>query len=281
MQPFSGQQLMLHTNGKAVYDNGSISELMRHLDPQNITHPNRKDVSENNFALRGIDPHEILELYRTGHFSECTVPTTKITRFNTNQTVTQRHLGNNKYDQAYQIREGGRTRLYVTTGQKDFEAASTMIQSGIDPREIHLLRENKCDKCGRNLNELPSDAYPVGIPIKVVKKGETYIFHTVLKHCTFGCARENLIGSLHNKFGDYISEDCIQWLQFMFNLMYPNRKLVSPPDRHLREENGGPMPDGEYYSSSTYYYKTPNIICIPTKQEYGILEGGPKCVNGF
>mgnify|MGYP005855364249 CR=1 FL=1 len=218
---------------------------------------------ETAFSLRRIDPHEILKLYRSGHFANCSIPVSKISlEMKTNQP----NYGNSKYDEAYQVKEGGLTRSYVTAGQDDFIAAYLKIQNGFDPSEISLLKTGKCHGCNKKLSKLPENAVPAGIPTKVVKKGNYYIFDTKFKYCTFSCAYNSLLAKLHNKFGNSILEDSIQYLKFMYHLMYPGRELTSVPDTHLQQENGGPIPN------NTYFYQTPNIICLPTKQEYAISD---------
>ena len=258
----------------------TIPTLIQHLTLDHTPKSSPKPPIEHIFVLRKIDPHEILIQYRNGHFVNCSIPTTKMSNPETNPNPTRHQFGSNKYDQTYQVKEGGRTRSYLTTGQEDFNIASRKIQNGDDLHDIQPLRVGKCDKCQKDLSELPNGTYPVGIPIKVIRKGDVFIFHTIFKYCTMACAYEKLLAGLHNKFGDYILEDCINILKFMFNLLHPTAKLVSAPDDHLRIANGGPISDEEHCSPDSYFYKTPNIICVPTKQEYGILVGGLQSTDG-
>nr|QBK91153.1 MAG: A1L transcription factor/late transcription factor VLTF-2 [Pithovirus LCPAC202] len=256
-----------------------IPDLIKHLTLRNPTKFTTKPPVEHIFVLRKIDPHEILNLYRNGHFINCSIPSTKISSPKVNPNPGIHKFGVSKYDQTYQVKEGGRTRSYLTTGQKDFGMASKQIQNGNDLHDIQLLKEGKCGKCGKDLSTLPEGIYPVGIPIKIVKKGDVFIFHTILKYCTMACAFEKLLSGLHNKFGDYILEDCIRSLKFMFHLLYPTGKLVSAPNDYLRNVNDGPISDSEHSSPDSYFYKTANIICVPTKQEYGMLIGGLQSTN--
>lgn len=258
-----------------------IPNLVRYLTLSNPVKSAPKLPKERFFVLRKIDPHEILNLYRNGHFINCSIPSTKISSPKTNPNPGGRKFGTSKYHQTYQVKEGGRTRSYLTTGQRDFDVASEQIQNGGDLHDIQLLKEGKCDKCGKDLSTLPKTIYPVGIPIKIVKKGKVFIFHTIFKYCTMACAYEKLLSELHNKFGNSILEDCIRSLKFMFHLLYPDGQLVSAPNDHLRDTNGGPISDNEHSSPDSYYYKTPNIICVPTKQEYGMLSGGLQSINKY
>ncbi len=258
-----------------------IPNLIRYLALSNPVKSSTKPPIEHIFVLRKIDPHEILNLYRNGHFINCTIPSTKISSPKTNPNPGGRKFGTSKYDQTYQVKEGGRTRSYLTTGQRDFDIASEQIQKGDDLRDIQLLKEGKCDKCGKDLSTLSETIYPVGIPIKIIKKGDVFIFHTMFKFCTMACAYEKLLSGLHNKFGNYILEDCIRSLKFMFHLLYPTGQLVSAPNDHLRDANGGPISDNEHSSPDSYFYKTSNIICVPTKQEFGMLSGGLQSMNKY
>nr|QBK90856.1 MAG: A1L transcription factor/late transcription factor VLTF-2 [Pithovirus LCPAC201] len=280
IQKSNSEPLMLNIKStETISSQSAIPDLIRHFTLNNYPESLSKLPTEYIFVLRKIDPHEILNLYRNGHFVNCSIPTTKMSNPETNPNPGRHQFGSNKYDQTYQVKEGGRTRSYLTTGQEDFNLASKKIQNGKDLRDIQLLKVGKCDKCQRDLSELPEGIYPTGIPIKVVKKGNVFIFHTIFKYCTMACAFEKLLAALHNKFGNYILEDCIRTLKFMFHLLYPTGQLVSAPDDHLRSANGGPISDEEHSSPDSYFYKTPNIICVPTKQEYGMLIGGLQCTD--
>jgi hypothetical protein len=191
-----------------------------------------------------------------------------MTKFISESTQNKPKYSDNKNDQEYQVQKSGRTISYLTTGQEDFKSASEIVQSDSDPKDILLLRKGNCKRCNLELETLPEGCYPLGIPIRVVRRGNTYIFKTVKKFCSFECAYGELLDSVYRGFGDHISEDFIQWLRFMFHLIYPDRELVASPEGILRKANGGSLSDDEYYSGTNYYCPTSNIIHLPTKQEY-------------
>ncbi len=223
------------------------------------------------FPLRGINTYDIWKRYKNGYYTTMIIPSVRETRSNRSLGHVDCRHGTNRYDDRFQETEGGRSSLIITTNQKDFSSAMTIINSDQDPTNIQLLKKGPCKWCRGMLEELPEDSYPVGIPVKVALILKTYIFHTIDKYCCFGCAYACLIRMTDRTTGSGTMGDCIPWLRLMFNLIHPGKQLTPAPEWDQHRRNGGEMEDHEYYSSRHFYYRRPNIITLPTKQECGVI----------
>lgn len=218
------------------------------------------------FVLRNINPHEIYREYKAGLYENLKIDSSALQLAKSSNHISSGDGiipdTNDQSRERYYKTNNGTTSTIVTAGQKDYELACSKLD---DPYNINLGKDGICSWCRAKLKErLSSYSYPIGIPTSIKLKGSTYIFNTLGtmgKTCSFGCALS--YAESKPQYAKYVPN-----IKFMFNLINPDRELKRAPDWEFHKRNGGTINDAEFYNNDTFFVKTGNIITLPTKTEY-------------
>lgn len=138
---------------------------------------------------------------------------------------------------------------------------------GIKVSFINVMKPSTiCQWCRRSMDKVEQK---VSIPMSIKYKSDednsctTFIGHGT--YCTFECCYADLNRTYkHNiKF-----KDSGTYLNFIYERLYPNKKLKQAPDFILHESNGGPLTDEEFHSDSHSYYNTGRYKIIDSVSTY-------------
>lgn len=201
------------------------------------------------FVLRNIDPYQILKKYNDGFYSQMDIP---------NDPIFEKDSGtNNKKNNIYYELNDGKTRTVVAKGYDDCKKAKETKS----PFEVTLMKHGLCEFCRKNLGELSENEYPVGVPYSIEKRGQFYVFETIEKTCSFECCLA-------------LARTKVELKQFIpnvytyFNIIHPQKELIPSQNPNNHERNGGHLNDEEYYGTTHRYFRSPNIISLPSITEY-------------
>lgn len=201
------------------------------------------------FVLRNIDPYQILKKYNDGFYNQVSIP---------NDPVFEKDSGtNNKKNNIYYELNDGKTRTVVAKGYDDCKKA----KESKSPFEVTLMKHGLCEFCRKNLGELSDNEYPVGVPYSIEKRGQFYVFETIEKTCSFECCLALARTKVELK-------PFIPNVYTYFNIIHPQKELVPSQNPNNHERNGGHLNDEEYYGTTHRYFRSPNIISLPSITEY-------------
>lgn len=265
-----------NNNGSMVFNFGSTSSQIATSKKVSITSDIKliNDASANSsrskcnrsktypFILRNINPHEIYRKYKSGAYGGLIIDKSPINVATSNVNIVPD--SSDRCQERFYETNNGTTSTILTTGQSNYELAVNNIHKGLDfiPDKTGL-----CKWCRGNLNErLPMNTYPTGVVTNVKKRGDKYIFTAVeSKMCCAGCAI-SYAGS-KEKYKKHIPT-----IKFMFNLIGVDTELTPAKDWELHQRNGGSLSDEEYYENDVLYISNGNIIVLPTKSEYVMMD---------
>lgn len=216
-------------------------------------------------CFRGIDAAAVLKNYAAGAYSRIVVsPATH---------GEQRREHENDASDSTVVRlvepngvsHASQRYLYVDTTSTKQVIVTTNHDAFVDPASD---KPKVCRYCRRRFT-----GPHVGIPLRIDShhsKPANYTIVTEGVFCRFECCykiiKQNRGSSPSQRRECMMDSESLVLL--VFALLYPDRTLVESADFWLREENGGPLTDEEFYSDSHNYVELPSILVRPAKAEY-------------
>ncbi len=211
------------------------------------------------FLLKGIDPMEILKSYINGEYLDQMIPGIKA-EVSDNSIIADRAVGNTPESETYEyIDQTNTRRRVITTNHKNY---AIVRDGGVIPLG------GICMWCRRKF-----DHESIGVPVKMEKlPNGIIVYHVVYTICSYECnySMVKLKTQCPMIIRDALLMDSESMLLTMFHSAYPGKRLGESADWTLLECNGGPIPEREYFSEKHTYKKTPNLILLPSKFEFGI-----------
>jgi len=209
-------------------------------------------VYKPSFVLKGILHKEVIQNYKNYEEISMLDIIKKLgkTEINIASSILSTKISENPYSNQYIVRDSQIQEKFVTD---NCEVFTKFLNS--DGTEI----SGNCDWCKRKINK------GFGVPIRMIKKDDTYIIYCIGKCCGYRCAFSRW---RYKYYIDRNSRFCHgeQILKFLFFKQYNGKELIEAPDPDLLKENGGSLTYEEFDSHE--YILTPNIIFAPIKQEY-------------
>jgi hypothetical protein len=237
-----------------------------------LTTNNTKTNMVPTFLLKGINPNEFFDKYKSGYFQNLTFPESKV-EIPKNTPEIFDNIGSNYYSQMYEYTNhmNSRQRIY-TTNHCNFITFATNNKNTTENNtklKYYELNSNPqpCVWCRK-----PIKKRELGIPhqISYRPKTNTYVIHTGRDVCSFNCMITFVRRKANNPFiyqsPYYIHSESI--VHTWFNLCHPDKILREAPEWDLHEINGGPLSDKDFFNDKYIYQPLPNIITLPCKEEY-------------
>jgi len=210
------------------------------------------------FLLKNIDPYKVALNLLMGRIN---VPTNRV-NFNANVLKPDFIIGSDCTSEIYETSNsyGDKIRI-VTVGHGEYNN--------------HLNTTNKSDENICSWCRIKFTTNPLVLPIKIQKMNNNIIVHGTGKYCSFECAyaRIKLQTNCNLHHRDFFYADSETLLLMLYHLYYRNTDQLQPaPDWDLLDINGGPLTKEQYHSKVHYYSNVPNIILLPIKKEYMIIQ---------
>ena len=213
------------------------------------------------FSLRKIDAKSIANKFFKGDYANRGWPENKI-RSGVSVVKIGKDIGNDKSSEIFSYKDKNNNNQIIYTTN---HALYKYISEGSSGINCPIL---KCQYCKRgNLKK------PIGLPIAMSKEGEKITFHVTGSFCDFGCAFSHLkrrTGTSRLYRGPLFMNS-EQMLNLLYYRVYPERvgeTIKEKPDWDLLRDNGGPLTNEEFDSSSSEYVPIPSMILLPSKQQF-------------
>jgi hypothetical protein len=210
------------------------------------------------FVLRRLDPDNVNQRYRSGHFSKLTTFPPRLqlretTIVQAKNVISQQ--GQGPTDETYTFRDKSNALQSVVT-------TNHALFSDIQP-------PYQCMNCNHQFEH-----DPIGVPLRMkeTKEGEGKITQYISDgcHCTFECALSTIrrYYPTSRKHRDPLYMDSESMLRHMFCLLYPDEgQLKAAQDTRLLKPNG-PLSYDVWSQKKHRYYRTTSIILNPSKTQY-------------
>jgi len=195
------------------------------------------------FTLRWINIINVIDNCVAGKYDNIKVIPNSVNLYNKTIEIVKTGVTHNDPIQKYHM-FGGDYRKIATTNCNAVQLTYSNLnnRTGI-----------KCRLCDNNI---PSNTYPVGIPVKmIVLPNNKLLFMMVDMCCGFRHAYKHLIRETNKYATHLMSElyDSESLLKILFGLIYPGRILKDAPDPDLLDSNGGSLSQNMYDNGDETY----------------------------
>ncbi len=211
------------------------------------------------FALRKVDPGEVMMMYHSGAFVNQKKPSSKIDIKSAPviSTVDQ------KYDPT--------SSTYTCRNKNNLVVTFT----GSNHRNFEIFNKNKvvmggrCEWC-RLIFTCEVIGCAVAYKFEELLDEEIKQVHTFWTEGTFChprcCLAHIQAFGLGRKDPFYINAE--RYLRFMYHLSNPGEELMPSQDYRLLIENGGTLSKEDFFNGNIHYTRSSNVLLIPAKVEY-------------
>lgn len=212
----------------------------------------------NSLLLRAIIPHEVMEKYKAGHFSNIKLKKIATQRKEEPAPISE---GTSQYDACYtKHTPRGAVRILTTD--------HILFTNGENKATIRLLR---CRGCHKRISKiLPEDHDPVHLVTKMTLKDTEYHFEGEGVYCDTICAerhRQELAADISR---GYIYRNAEPAMKLYHKLLTGEDEIPSRAHWSLLIEYGGSITREEYYRNRQRYIRCPTLVYSPTKVQFQV-----------
>lgn len=223
--------------------------------------------------LRGVDPHKLLDAYRSGNLEKYSSDKKKI-KLATDDKILAPSYGSDSSSPIYCVKDRNGCKVVLTTsGHQNVEV---FTKSGGE-----LPVGGRCMRCLKDYDTVRV-GYPIAYKEETILMNQTenpmdaryriiYVFWVEGSFCDFSCALGYVqqVMSRPVEYRDTTLKDSERLLKFLFQLTYPDAGPLRPSqDPLLLISNGGSLTRDEWSDSNHVYRRTDRVLIIPAKVEY-------------
>lgn len=201
------------------------------------------------FLLKKIDPESIIRRYNLGEFQQIRLQKESVQIKSGVQII-----GSSPSENIFSFRDKNNvTQTIATTNCHQYQ--------GVAPST-----ELRCEWCRKGYPSSQS----IGIPTRVLRSSDTYLFQTEGDYCCFQCALAHLRSTrgMPLRFHEIGQNDSESFLKMHHALLYPGKDLSPAPHYRLHKRNGGCLEDSEFFADQSVYTRIPCVVTQAVKQQY-------------
>lgn len=226
--------------------------------------------NKHNFLLKGIDPNELFNDYKSGKFLDNFEEIKKFPLAQNNKLI-QAVYGNSDTDPIFSIKDRNNNSVVIaTSGHENYELFSD--NNGECPNI-----GGRCDFCKRDF-DTQNIGYPVAHEEYTLLVNDTkpyykihYVFWMHGETCSLECSLSEIRKNQfrHTEYKENSTRNSEYMIHKLFKLMYQNSGTLRPAQEpKLLKTNKGSLTKEEWENPKFLYKQTDRILLLPIKMEY-------------
>jgi len=219
-----------------------------------------------NFFLRQVDPLFVAKSYIA---KTLLLPKEKF-KFDDITLTQDLVVGNSPDSSAYEYIDKNGSKLRIITGNHLNWSSETLKENFVchGCRIRYHIQGTKSALLSENLTKIVNCA--LLLPVQIEKVDDKLIFHGTGEYCCFECAFADLKTKCYTGFyyKDSVYSDSEGLLRYMYYLFTGKENLTASPPWTEHIDNGGNLPDKDFYNKNYTYGLLPNVILKHAKVAY-------------